>query len=219
MEGDASTIVEFLQANSGALFALVGVLIGGLISYLTNLSLSKRDLKLRLREKILDKRIQAHEQVIQLSKSLRKMVILGRIDGEEELIRSPQILISLDTFQEHCAAFSSLFGNASTWLSIELTRELNLLQDYFVNLDLIIHEANPDVLPAIGNLLRGDFVDFSSDIEKLAYSFFEKDLEKLRVSSLSEWHKYPREETERRLNQTALFRRRQEIDRLIQDRK
>jgi len=202
MDSPTATLVELLQANLAALFALIGVLLGGLVSYLAGLSLSKRDLKLRLREKILDKRINAHERVNELSKSLRTMVNLGIVDAEGDLVRIPRFLVTKQEFREYQAWFSSLLGQNSTWLSMELTRELNLVQDYFVNLDLLLRNAQDKALPSIGNLIREDFVAFSGETERLAYSFFEKYLEKLKLSSLSEWYKYPRQEIERRLNQT-----------------
>lgn len=64
----------------------------------------------------------------------------------------------------------------------------------------------------MGVILRDDFVDFSTTIEKLAFSFFSEDLAKLRINDIRAWHKYPREETERRLAETALFKRRPELE-------
>lgn len=216
MEELAPNLLEVLSNNIAAVFGLLGVAVGVILSHFSNISLRTHDLKLRLREKVLDKRIVAHEKVITLAKSLRTMVNIGVVLEDDELARAPYFLITHEAFNEYQATFTSVFGESSTWLDIELTKELNLLQDYSVNLDQIVRQASPELLPVIGNVVRQDFVDFSSEIEKKAYTFFEKDLENLQLGRLSEWHKYSREESERRLRFTQLFIRREEINRIIE---
>ena len=75
---------------------------------------------------------------------------------------------------------------------------------------------NPENFAKAGIILRDDFIEFSSRIEKLAFGFFAHDLTKLRLNDLRKWHKYPTEETKKKLLQTALFSRREELQSLLQ---
>ncbi len=65
-------MAEFFNNNASAVFALLGVLVTGLVS---SLSITK-EAKLRLVEKILDKKLKAHEHVITIANQMRTMVAL-----------------------------------------------------------------------------------------------------------------------------------------------
>jgi len=200
-----------------AIIAAVSALLGVFITQQYELRSKKKDLYYRLWEKVLDRRIQAHEQVIQLSKTLRTMVSLGYPEEDGQLARTPAIMQSREEFDNWCAQFWQVVAPGSTWLSTEVTREVNLLQDYIVNLYEFLREVDSAHFPEVGAILRNDFIQLSDRIEKLAFSFFSRDLSKLRIGDLSEWHKYPLEETQRRLAETALFSRQKDLEVLIAD--
>ncbi|MDQ1557551.1 MAG: hypothetical protein QOD32_611 [Pyrinomonadaceae bacterium] len=204
-----------IRENISAIFALIGVIAGGLLSFLGTWLLKKRELKLRLWEKVLDRRIEAHEQIAQLSKSLCTMRSLGKPEESGELARAPAFMFSKGHFEEWYKYYSQTVGGNSTWLSTELTRELSLLQDYIVNLYEFLRPIDPNLYPEIGALIRNDFIDFSTRIEKLAFEFFRDDLFKLRLNDLNKWHKYPIEETQRRLSSMRLFSKNKQIEALI----
>jgi hypothetical protein len=65
-----------------------------------------------------------------------------------------------------------------------------------------------DTFLQLGELIRQDFVDLSSSLEKKAFQFFQTGIRKLRPDSLNQWHKYKRPETERRLGSTLLVKHR-----------
>ncbi len=194
------------------IIAAVSALMGVFISQQYELRIRKKDIYFRLWEKVLDRRIQSHEQIIQLSKSLRQMHLLGYDEETKEVIRVPVMLTSKEDFEKWFNYFPEIITQNSTWLTITVTRELNLLQDYMVNLHHCVIKANPDNLPKLGNIIRDDFIQFSTRIEKLSFEFFSQDLSKLQLNDLDEWHKYQIEETRDKLKDTILFSKSSEIE-------
>lgn len=124
-------------------------------------------------------------------------------------------MLSYESFDDFLLKFSQAGAESSTWLSTGVTRELNFVQDYFVNLYEFLRDVQPDKFPEIGQIIRQDFIDFSSSLEKLAFDFFAKDLTKIRLNDLSQWHKYPLKTTQKRLNETAFLKNRDEILKII----
>ncbi len=206
---------EFLDKYSTALFTLAGALLGALASFLTASVMAQKEIRLRLREKLLDRRIEAHERIIELSHSMRAMRALGGLDNEGELARAPAVLISKEVFDEWFMYFYKIMTTTSNWLGTSLTHELNLLQDYLVNLNEFLRQVPVENYPRVGQIIRQDFISFSASIEKLAFEFFTNDLEKLRISPLPKWHKYPVKETEKRIQDTDLFKHRDELQALV----
>jgi hypothetical protein len=56
----------------------------------------------------------------------------------------------------------------------------------------------------------------SSNLERMSFVFFDRDVRKLRLSNLNDWHKYPRQQTEKRLNETNLLRQWADVSRLAE---
>lgn len=208
-------MIDLEEKYIRAVFALIGVLLGALMTFFANLILKRNELKLKLREKVLDKRIQAHENIIKLSITLRTMNYIEFNDPIKEVKRIPMLLSSMQRYIEWSNQHLNLIIDSTTWLSTDLTRELNLFQDYLTNLDGRILDLDDNRIKSIGDIVRQDFIDFSSNIEKLAYKLFEKDLYKLKLNDLNEWHKYSKQETLRRLKNTELINRKDEIDIIV----
>ncbi len=211
------SFVDFFDKNASAVFGVGGALGGALLSYVAAFMLRKRDYRLRVWEKLFDRRIAAHESVISVATELRVMVGVGGVDVHNEVRRAPEIMRSRETFEEWFAHFSRIGLGATTWLNISTRRELNLIQDYLVTLHLQLEGVLTDKFPKVGELIRPDFINLSSSLEKAAYSFFERDIHRLRLTSLKDHHKYPPGETERRLASTELLTKAHEIRLLIVD--
>ena len=207
-------MVEFLTQNASALFGLGGALGAVCLTFLTRWLLRKRDYDLRLWDRLLERRIDAHERLINVAIEMRVMVGLGGLDEEREVVRAPQVLISKEVFEDWCTRAVGSGVAPSTWLSIAAKREANFLQDYLVTLKLNLEHIPSDKYLAVGAIIRQDFVEISAQLERTAYSFFERDIRKLRLDDLSEWHKYPRERTEERLKKTQLISRFAELAQL-----
>lgn len=195
---------KFLTTNASAIFALIGVLGGGLLSFFGALLLKKREFNLTVFGKMLDRRIAAHESVISLAIKLRVMVPLGGVSSTGEVRRAPEIMISRSTFDDWLVNLSQLGLSRTTWLSYDAKREINLVQDYFVTLDKYLENVHSDKFLELGELIRVDFISLSSSLEKKAFAFFQVGIRKLQPDNLDKGHKYQLSETESRLRVTAL---------------
>lgn len=197
---------QFITENASAIFALLGALGGGLLSFIGSFLLKKRDFNLRLWDKLIERRIKAHEIVMALAVEMRVMVAIGGVDKNGEVRRAPQVLLSKEEFERWFTRFTQLSMEGTTWLTTDAKRELNFAQDYLVTLHQNISGIPSEKYLAVGEVIRGDFVDISSSLEKKAFEFFESGIHQLKLDSLEKWHKYKRPVTESRLKQTALLR-------------
>jgi len=103
----------------------------------------------------------------------------------------------------------------SHWLNTNLERELGFFQDYMVTLNMRIKGQNDSNVKIIGLIVKQDFIDLASNLENLTFEFFRKDIYKLKINKHNEWHKYPKEITKKRMNETILFKEFKEIDKII----
>ena len=174
-----------------------------------------RDLNLKLWERLLDHRITAHEAVVGLALRMRIMCPLGQVD-RGEVVRAPQVMMSQEAFDNWLAEFAEQSVPATTWLSTPVKRELNFVQDYFVTLHTNLSGVPSEHFAKVGSFVRQDFIDLSSRLEKTAFEFFKREARELRLNDLAEHHKYPREETDGRLQRTVLLSKWKEIRALIQ---
>lgn len=200
-----SDVTAFLQANASAVFGLLGALGGGVLSYVATALHKRREFDLQVWGKLFDRRIAAHEKVIALAIEMRVMVGLGAANAGGEVRRSPQVLLSKDKFERWFTGFTQLSIEATTWLSTSTQRELNFVQDYMITLYMRLAAIPSERYLEVGEIIRQDFVDLSSSLEKRAFEFFTSDIKKLRLNNLDDWHKYEKLETERRLQATALI--------------
>lgn len=196
---------SFIDENASAIFALAGALGGGLLSFIGALLLKKREFSLAVSSKILDRRIDAHEKVIALATEMRVMVGLGGVTESGEVRRSPQIMMSRETFEDWFTRFTKLSMEGTSWLSTSTKREVNFVQDYLITLHLYLENVPSERFLDLGEIIRQDFIDLSASLEKKAFLFFQKGIRKLQPDNLDEWHKYERSETERRLHATSLL--------------
>ncbi len=213
-------MAQFLKHNTTAVIALVGVAVGSLLTggfALWNAWVMRdRDLNLKLWERFLDRRITAHETVVSLALKMRFMCSFGKVDSSGEVVRVPQVMMSKEAFNDWLVEFAEKSVPATTWLSTRVKRELNFVQDYFVTLHTNLSAVPSAHFGAVGSFVRQDFIDLSSKLEKTAFEFFKAEARELRLNDLTEHHKYRREETEHRLQNTVLLRRWKEIQALTQ---
>ena len=210
---------EWFKQYSTAIIALGGVLLGSLVTggltFLNGWVMRNRDLKLKLWERFLDHRIAAHESVVAIALKMRRMVPLGRFE-KGEVVRSPQMMMSREGFDQWLGEFAEIAGPASTWLSTPVKRELNFAQDYFMTVHRNLLPFPSECFPEVGSVIRQDFIDLSSKLEKLAFEYFKEEALDLRLNDLTEWHKYPRSETDARLRGTVILQKWAEIESMLQ---
>jgi hypothetical protein len=197
---------QIIRDNTSALIGVCGIFIGAVVTFIASWALTKRDYDLRLWDKLIDRRIDAHERLINHAHEMRVMVARNGLDESGEVMRYPQVLSSREVFEDWFTNTITSIGFASTWLSTPAKREANFLQDYLVTLHINLRSVPSSRFPDVGLIARQDFIDISSNLERISYVFFNKDVRKLRLSNLNDWHKYPRSQTEKRLNETSLLR-------------
>lgn len=212
-------VIEFLMKNASAIFALAGVLSGALITGAISYLLKTKETRLRLTEKVLDRKLGAHERVIDIANLLRSMVIIGGDDNDGELKRTPMILKNRKNMDDFMAEFMKMQTEADRWLSARVKREISLFIDYFVNVYEHFRYSTDESIQEAGVFVRNDFIDFSLRIENVAHEFFNNDLLKLRFKTDRDWHKYPKEKTFRELDKTEFFKRKDEIISVLRNHK
>ena len=89
-----------------------------MLAFLGSWFLRKRDYDLKLWEKIIDRRIDAHESLISIALEMRVMIALGGIDSNGEVRRAPNVLQSKEAFEARFSHVSSSTAVGSTWLSV-----------------------------------------------------------------------------------------------------
>jgi len=198
-------VEDFLTKNASAIFGLTGVFLGSFLSFIASWMMKNREYSLRIWEQLLERRIKAHESLIVVAIEMRIMVPLGGNNEAGEVARAPQVLLSRETFEEWFTRFTQLTQDGSTWLSTKAKRELNFVQDYLITLHTNLANVRTDKYLAIGEVIRQDFIDLSSSLEKAAYDYFENGIRRRKLDTLKDWHKYPRKQTETRLKNTALL--------------
>lgn len=206
---------HFITQHASAIFGLLGAFGGGVLSFATTFIMKKREFNLQMSGKLIERRIKAHEQVISLAIEMRVMVMLGGVDGNREVRRAPQVLISKEIFENWFTRFTQLSLEGTTWLTPTAKRELNFVQDYLVTLHQYLATIPSEQYLLVGEYIRTDFIDLSSSLEKKAYEFFEAGIRKLKLDSLNHWHKYKRPVTENRLLSTALLRNGEQIAKTV----
>lgn len=202
---EENSLFAFLTTHASAVFGLLGILVGSFFSLISGYFLRRQDFAFTLWEKVSERRLKAHEQLLETAITLRTMVALGKTTESGDPLRTPIIMISKQNFDTHFAGFAFGSGVGSTWLTTEAKREANLLQDYMVKLYQALAEVPSERYPNVGLIIRDDLIELSLVLEKKTRAFFEKDLKKASLSPARDWHKYEFSETTERLKKTQLM--------------
>jgi hypothetical protein len=202
----SSDWATFFSANASAIFALAGALCAGVLSAATAFRVKRREFDLAMTGKLFERRISAHEKVIEIATEMRVMAPLGDRAADGEVRRAPRVMLTRDSFEDWLASFTRRSLEGTSWLSTKAKRELNFVQDYLLTLHMHLAGVRSERYPELGMLIRQDFIDLSSSLEKQAFEFFRTGVRQLQLHSLDEWHKFELSETQRRLGETALMK-------------
>ncbi|HRF76261.1 MAG TPA: hypothetical protein PLJ00_15910 [Chitinophagales bacterium] len=187
-----------------AFFGLIGTLIGAGISFFANVYQSSKEAKLRVREKIFDKRINTHEEIIAFCQVMRTTVSTHEGDAQNNVITYPMLLINREHYGNFIKNFVQVLGRNSIWMDIELYRYMNYIQDYLESLSSNIRDIEEKSFPLVGVLIKQDFINLALELEKEAFKFFEKDIYNINLKMKKGHHKFPREETVKKFKNTQL---------------
>ena len=201
----------FVSDNAAAVFGVGGVLLGGAGTFATSWLLQRADFKSSVWRSLLERSIAAHEATIQLALQLRVMGTLGDFDEDGNPVRLPMVLRSREDFESFFESSSLTVLQASPWLSLDALRLGYLVQDYVATLFGNTKGLSDEGLQMLGQIVRQDFVDLSSDLEVASHKYFAKEVYRRRLRDHEEWHKLPKSETEARLRATQLMTRWDEV--------
>lgn len=206
---------ELLIKNASAVFAILGVFLGAIVTGIFGYVGKSRETKLKLAEKIIDKKLEAHDQIINLANSMRTMCVVDDEHEGTELPRYPALFSNRQDFDKFFSYLSQIQAQSERWLSAELKRELYFFIDYLVTLRKWTEQVNDIGLPRLGVALRNDFIDISSRIEDAAHDFINNDVVKINFKTDRRWHKFQPDETRKMLADTILVKRQSELQQIV----
>lgn len=181
------------------IISFVGVIIAAFLAFLSSSFLKKKETKLKISEKILDKKLEAHEDVLKLSKYLRSTISDNRFSSENELISYPIILSSKANYYDWKKDLFIKANNNSHWLTKEVKQELFFIQDYIINLDKTLENVPDENLIKVAIILKKDFIDLSNNLERSIIKYFDKGWKNLKIISTQNIDKLPKSITQMRL--------------------
>jgi len=141
-----------------SLIGLCGVIIGVIITSIVNWNVKSKEARLRILEKIFDKRLLAHEEVLEIARLLRTTVSTKKVDEYNNIITYPGVMSNKQLFEKFQGRFYELVNFNTHWLDIKLISELNFIQDYIVNLDILLKDKSEDQFVDIAIILKNDFI-------------------------------------------------------------
>lgn len=193
------------------ILSFVGVIIAAFLAFFSSSFLKKKETLLKISEKILDKKLEAHENVLQLAKYLRSTISDNKFTLERELITYPIILANKENYLDWKKDLFIKSNSNSHWLSNDVIKEIYFIQDYFVNLDKTLENIPDENIEKIGIILKNDFVNLSNNLEKSILKYFEKGWKDLKTVSINEKYKLPKNVSLERLNNYSLTKRHLEM--------
>lgn len=198
-----------------SLIGLIGVVIGTVVTSIINYKLKSKETKLRIVEKVFDKRIQAHENILILIKKIRSVLSIEMTDENCNLITFPSSMTTKENFRHFANDLYLTIHQNSHWLNTNLERELGFLMDYITSLSQVLKDAQDEAYPKVGLIVKQDFIDLASSLENITFDFFRKDIFEMNINKHNEWHKYPKDVTFDRYSKTILSKKLDEIKIII----
>ncbi|MBN2484636.1 MAG: hypothetical protein JXB34_01550 [Bacteroidales bacterium] len=197
------------------IFTIIGVLIGSFLTFLTSWILKSKESKLKISSQLIEKRIEAHEKILSLAKSMRTTISTDKLSVNGEAITYPILFSTKESYSNWNSSFSIITNEHSHWLGREVTRELYFIHDYIFNLNKRLETAPDNNYIPIGIILRYDFIDMATNIEKSVLRFFDKGWRSFKIKDDKGRHKYPKKVSLDRLNKTNLFKRHLELHKYL----
>lgn len=200
----------------------IGVIITVFIQYVSGIGIIKKEAGHRIAEKIVEKKINAYDNLLLVINSMRNVKVYDkeideRFPFEEQHAphRHPLVLDSLENYYEWLDFIRDVYQNIGLWLDNDALKELYYFQDYINALDIRINNLkSKQNIDLFGCVVRQDFIDIALNLEKLAFSFYGKKIFKFKFNEKNKWHKYPKDVTVKRLNFSNLVKYKEYIETL-----
>lgn len=178
--------------DSQFLQGVIAVSIGALIPLLGNYFSQRREVKLKFIEKLIDKRVKAHEELFDVVLGARQVTSSKEVDNERNVIGYPSCLESEEAFIDFWTSSFFIIQKNAPWINQKLTRELSFFQDYIMTVRHNIQFEKTDELDKVRKYIKQDFIDIASRLESEIHNFLDTDIFKLKAKVARGWHKYPK---------------------------
>jgi hypothetical protein len=193
-----------IGAGVGAVAAIVGTIIGQ--HYQTKRL--KTATFLRQKEKLTEKRINAHEKIIELADLLNNTASysenLEAANGS--MVRGPVFLESTNIYRKWFHDTFNPHIQNLVWLTPKVRSEIHLLQNYLVNLYGLIENLDESKVQKIGVAIKDDFILFANNLRNWSQEYISHNALLLDTQDIDTSWKYDNQTINRRLNKTTLFK-------------
>ncbi|MCT8341264.1 hypothetical protein MG296_14450 [Flavobacteriaceae bacterium TK19130] len=203
---------EFTQSLVVAGMGLLGVLLGVIISNIITWKLKSKESRLRIKEKIFDRRLKAHEDFLEITKLLRTTVSTHETDGETYFITYPGMLSTKEMFETFLYKFHNAANYNSHWFEEKLRKEIYFTQDYLQNVQLHLNDIPEENCIEYAKILKTDFKELADSLEEKTIDFLMIDIHKINVNSRNRNFQYSLTERKKRLNETQIIKRWNDIN-------
>ena len=191
-------------------FIILSVVIGAVITFIINRNINKRSFEHQLWEKIIDKKIDAHEKIMVMAYVIRTNTIYKIVGHENEIFSGPSFFESKEKFDEFWYGFTNTYRASRVWLNPEVSQLVFNFVSYIANVGEFITKINEIDYPLVGIFLRKDFINLSIKIEEFAYSYFQKDFLKLHVPNMKNINTMV-EEKDKSIKNSIFYKQRTEL--------
>lgn len=191
-------------------FTLIGIIVGHILSYFSQTFLIRKQTSYRIAENIIEKRIQAYDNLYREVKFLRLMDQAEFDDNKkanEKIIRYPKILKNYETLANYYNNLLNVYNEYSQWYSNELITTFNFFQDYIMNCGHVMNRIPENTIINFAIDLHKDILKISSMFDKPILSFYTKEcLKQFDGLNSDLWHKLPTSDTIKLLEETVLYK-------------
>ncbi len=203
-------ITSLLVAGIG----LLGVILGVITTNIVTWKLKSKESRLRILEKIFDKRLVAHEEFLSIPKLMRTTISDQEADENNHFITYPYILDSKDNFENFSYKFYEQTNFKSHWFEEDLRKEIFFAQDYFQNIARELKELPDENCQQFGRIVKSDFKALADSLEEKILNFLLIDIHKINLNSKNRNFEYSRNEKKERLNKMELYTKWEEVQAL-----
>ncbi|GHC65527.1 hypothetical protein [Ulvibacter litoralis] len=197
---------EFINSLIIAGIGLTGVILGVIISNIITWKLKSKESRLRIKEKIFDRRLKAHEDFLQITKLLRTTVSTNETDDETYFITYPGMLSSKAMFEDFLYKFHNAANYNSHWFEEKLRKEIFFTQDYLQNVQIHLKDIPDENCIEYAKILKTDFKELADLLEEKTIDFLLIDIHKINVNPKNREFQYSMDEIKKKLNETQIIK-------------
>jgi hypothetical protein len=193
---------------------LLGVILGIITSNIISWKLKSKESRLRILEKIFDKRLNAHEEFLSIPKLMRTTVSSQEIDEKNYFITYPIILDTKENIENFSFKFYESTNFCSHWFEENLRKEIFFAQDYFQNVTRILKEIPEENCQEFAKIIKTDFKEIADNLEEKILDFLLIDIHKINLNPKNRNFTYSKKMKKERLENSKLITKWEKIQAL-----